>query len=149
MHCLTRAPLVETNEINYIGRLSDRIRFRPGKFLVMDAEESTKPHANAYSLASSVNWVGSIILAINALTAPRRTKMNRGAQRLIKGMKIVNQGDEVESGSARAQNDQLSTEHAEEQGEVQSPDGHEIAEEHSWCGGADICEYLVASLSGH
>jgi hypothetical protein len=57
------------------------------------------------AIASSINFIGGIILAVDALTVRRRTKMKRGGQKLLEGLQKIG-----------------------EEGQIQSPGGNKVAE---------------------
>ena len=48
------------------------------------------------AIASSINFAGGIILAIDALKARRRTKVRRGGMKLLEGLRKTDAGGQVQ-----------------------------------------------------
>jgi hypothetical protein len=74
------------------------------------------------AIASSANFVGGMFLAIDALTARRRTKVRRGGEKLMEGLKAADAGRQI--GHAVPETDQPLGPKVEESGKIQSPDGY-------------------------
>jgi hypothetical protein len=71
------------------------------------------------ALASSVNFIGGIFLAIDALTARRRTKVKRGATKLVQGLAQEDAKDKMSAGAGQPPAPAAPTRSEK----IQSPDG--------------------------
>jgi hypothetical protein len=77
------------------------------------------------AIATSVNFVGAVFLAIDALRARRRTKVKRGGAKLIKGLTEADAPPKVQSLGRDAYSEQTPDPNMHvEAGEIQSADGH-------------------------
>ena len=65
------------------------------------------------AIASSINFAGGIILAIDALKARRRTKVRRGGMKLLEGLRKTDAGGQVQPADIPSRS-----------GQVQSADGY-------------------------
>jgi hypothetical protein len=76
------------------------------------------------AIASSVNFLGGIFLAIDALTAHRRTKVKRGGAKLVEGLQQAEARDKMSAQSATAATGQPPAPAAPARPEnIQSPEG--------------------------
>jgi hypothetical protein len=79
------------------------------------------------SVASCINFIAALVLAFDALTATRRTKIRRGGQKLLEGLKKEEAKSQTQMGEATPQQEQKQGSDAPaELGKVQSPDGYAI-----------------------
>jgi len=77
------------------------------------------------AIATSVNFVGAVILATDALRARRRTKVKRGGTKLIQGLREADAPPQIQSLGTDADSKQTPDPNMHgEAGKIQSADGH-------------------------
>lgn len=79
------------------------------------------------SVASCINFIAALVLAFDALTATRRTKIRRGGQKLLEGLKKEEANSQTQVRESTLQPEQKSGSDAPaELDKVRSPDGYAI-----------------------